>query len=338
MEQHRFIEPSSSRSRLIVPVALALAAWVVLPVTQAESTVGAAAIPRAQDVDLALSSNLPAIAPGATGVHALRVINNGAADFAGPVAATYVTPTYLNVDHTKPLPGGCTMRLTEPDPTVPEVVTCRITKAIAAGKDLSIDIPVVVTTRVRLVGRLRGMAIATPATESGHSDVDLGDNWNPAQVTISRPTPKTPEGNLVDLYQTNAAPALSNDQPGAVTVNYGNKGPRDMLGNVQITYVTPFYVNVDHSKPLPRGCVMRLTDPDPLIPEIVVCTLKPLKAKATASVAIPLKLVPGAPLGPITGTSLVAPPSVNPVVDVERSQVDNVIPSTIVNINPPTGG
>jgi len=336
MEWHRFTEPLSSRSRLAVPVAVALAAWVVLPVAQAESTVGAEAIPRAtKDVDLTMSPDPVAMAPGGTGVQNLKVINSGETDFAGPFAVTYVTPTYVNVDHTKPLPAGCEMRLTDPDPTIPEVVTCRITEPIAAGKDLSVGIPVTATTRVRFVGRVRGLAIAAPATESGHSDIDLGDNWNVAAVTVTRPTPNSPAGNQIDLYDTNTTPALSDDKPDAVTITYGNKGPEDMRGNTQITYVTPFYVNVDHNKPLPDGCKMRLVDPDPLVPEMVVCTLEPLKANTTATVAIPLQLVPSAPLGLLTGSCHVAPPTVDPVVDVERSQVDNVVPCNVVNINPP---
>jgi hypothetical protein len=282
-----------------------------------------------------MSPEQVAMAPGGTGVQNLRVINNGATDFAGPVAVTYVTPTYVNVDHDKPLPGGCTMRLTEPDPTIPEVVTCSITGTIAAGKVLSVGIPVAATTRVRFVGRVRGLAIAAPAEESGHSDVDLGDNWNVTAVTVIRPTPEPPAGNQIDLYQTNATPALSDDQRGDVILTYGNKGPRDMQGDTQITYVTPFYVNVDHSKPLPDGCEMKLTDSSVLVPEIAVCTLKPLKAKTTGSVAIPLALVPGAPLGTLTGSCLVASPTVNPIVDVELSQVDNVIPCNVNNINPP---
>ncbi|MFD8498542.1 hypothetical protein [Amycolatopsis sp. NPDC059657] len=325
-----------------MPASALVVAWAVLPLSRpsvasdsvvevvpavpAIALAAPAVAPRAvAPADLTLSSNALSVAPGATGVQALRVANAGSAEFAGPVALTYVTPTYLNVDHEKPMPAGCEMRLTDPDPTIPEVVTCRVPGPIAAGKELTVGIPVAATTRVRFVGRVRGMAMAAPTG----ADADLGDNWNYSQVVITRPTPKAPEGTPVDLYLTNAVPAVSQTQPAKVTLTYGSKASHDLKGDIQITYVTPFYVNVDHAKPLPSGCKMRLTDRDPLVPEIVVCTLKPLKAGKTGSVAIPVELAKGAPPGALGGMALIAP-----VSDVERGQIDNFLAANVVNITP----
>ncbi|SDW27378.1 hypothetical protein SAMN05421504_101128 [Amycolatopsis xylanica] len=339
MGRHRTAGTSSVRWLRVMPASALVIAWAVLPLPAASDPVTsgpaapvveaapaiALAAPSAppRTADLTLSSNALSVAPGATGVQTLRVLNGGSAEFAGPVALTYVTPTYLNVDHDKPLPAGCEMRLTDPDPTIPEVVTCRIPGPIAAGKELTVGIPVAATTRVRFVGRVRGMAMAAPTG----ADADLGDNWNYAQVVITRPTPKLPDGDPVDLYLTNTVPAVSDTQSAKVTLTYGSKAPYEAKGDLQLTYVTPFYINVDHAKPLPSGCKMRLTDRDPLVPEIVVCTMKPLKAGKTGSLAIPVELVKGAPPGPLGGMAAVAP-----VSDVERGQIDNFLAANVVNI------
>ncbi|WP_370948739.1 hypothetical protein AB5J62_14605 [Amycolatopsis sp. cg5] len=323
----------------MMPASALVIAWAVMPLPRAPVVSVEKVVPATPAIalaapaaplrvapprpDLTLSSNALSVAPGAAGVQTLRVANVGSAEVTDPVTLTYVTPTYLNVDHDQPLPSGCEMRLTDPDPTIPEVVTCRIPGPIAAGKEVTVGIPVAATTRVRFVGRVRGMAMAAPTG----ADADLGDNWNYAQVVITRPTPKLPDGNPVDLYLTNAVPAVSDGQPGKVTFTYGSKAPHEAKGDIRLTYVTPFYVNVDHAKPLPSGCKMRLTDRDPLVPEIVVCSLKPLKAGKTGSLAIPVELVKGAPPGPLGGMALIAP-----ATDVERGQIDNFLAANVVNI------
>lgn len=120
--------------------------------------------------------------------------------------------------------------------------------------------------------------------------------------------------------------------PGAVTFHYGNKGPQAMRGGTHLTFVTPFYANP--AEPLPPGCRMRLTDADPLVPEIVTCTLPPLPTRARASVAIPVELVAGAPQGTIGGITLIAP-TAGRATESDTWQVDNFLPTNIVNITQP---
>ena len=282
-------------------------------------------------VDLSFRTDSVATAPGRTGVQRLHIHNGGSSAVTTPVAVAYVTPVYVNVDRTRPLPAGCAMRLRAPEPTVPEVVTCRITPNLPPGAEMTLAIPLAVTTRARFVGRDLGMAMVAPAPGTGSADVNLSDNWNYTFLTVLPPTPKAPEGNRVDLYLTYDVPAMTTTSPSAMTFHYGNKGPQPMRGTTHLTFVTPFYAN--HAEPLPPGCRMRLTDADPLVPEIVTCTLPPLPARTRTSVAIPVELVIGAPQGTIGGITLVGP-AASRGTESDPWQVDNFLPTNIVNITP----
>jgi hypothetical protein len=260
-------------------------------------------------------------------------VRAGDGGFTGTAAVTYVTPMYVNIDHTKPLPVGCAMRLDEPDPTIPEVVTCRVAERLDVGGEFTLDMPLVVTSLARFTGRTRGMAMVAPVAGSGVTDVNLSDNWEFAQLRVLPPAPVTPPGRPVDFYVTHQVPALMGGVPGAVTFQYGNKGPKIDGGGTHLTFVTPFYVN--HHGVLPPGCAMRLTDGDPLVPEIVTCTLSPLPPGLTRSVAIPVTLVANAPEGQIGGLGLVAPATAERDGATETWQIDNFVVVNALNITPP---
>jgi hypothetical protein len=314
----------------LVAASLTIAALLVVPAArQQQAVAGATAGEPAGEVDLSFRIESATVPRGGTAVHRLHV-RNGETAFAGPVALTYVTPLYVNIDRAEPLPDGCAMHLEAPEPTVPEVVKCRITGQLQALQEIVLEMPLAVTPRARFEGRVLGLAMAAPAAESGALDANLSDNWEYAQLRLLPPAPETPPGNPTDLYLVHDVPALAANRPGALRFHIGNKGPSPALGGTHLTFVTPFYVN--HHGQLPPGCTMRLTDADPLVPEIVTCALPPLAPGATRSVSIPVDLVDHAPHGQIGGLAQVAPTTADRGTDVETWQIDNFLPVTAVNI------
>jgi hypothetical protein len=75
--------------------------------------------------------------------------------------------------------------------------------------------------------------------------------------------------------------------------------------------------------------------PDPLVPEIVTCTLPPLPPGLTRSVSIPVTLVANAPEGQIGGLGLVAPATAELDGATETWQIDNFVVVNALNITPP---
>jgi hypothetical protein len=87
---------------------------------------------------------------------------------------------------------------------------------------------------------------------------------------------------------------------------------------VALTLVTPFYVNIDRSRPFP------------LVPEIVTCELGKLPEAADDTPRLPVKVLPGARTGSPLGLCLIAPLS---TVDVEQDQTDNRDSCGVQNID-----
>lgn len=156
-------------------------------------------------VDLSFRTDSVAIAPGRTGVQRLHIHNGGSSAVTGPVAVAYVTPVYVNVDRTRPPPAGCAMRLRAPEPTVPEVVTCRITPNLPPGAELTMEIPLAVTTRARFVGRDLGMAMVAPAAGAGSADVTSATTG----TTPSSPSCLPPPRRRKDAGSTSTSPTTS---------------------------------------------------------------------------------------------------------------------------------
>ncbi|MFJ2740572.1 hypothetical protein ACIO3O_12970 [Streptomyces sp. NPDC087440] len=227
--------------------------------------------------DLAVSTDQPLIVPGAGGVQTVVVSNAGAVT-RGASLVTFVTPAYTNIDHSAALPGGCSMRYTNPDPTVPEVVNCLIPAGIAKGASVRLPMPLAVTERARLTGTNLDLVSVVAAEGSPDREANINDNSSMGSVAVSRPTPATPKGNKVGLYLTHDVPVLAEDRTAEVTLTYGNTGPKAMRGPVQITLVTPFSTNIDRAEPMPDGCRFALADESIGTPEIVVCTLPALDA------------------------------------------------------------
>lgn len=320
---------------LVVTATSTVAALTVVPATQQRSEAVAGTTggqPVSGEVDLSFRIESATIPRDGRAVHRLHV-RNGETAFDGPVAVTYVTPQYVNIDRARALPDGCAMHLEAPEPTVPEVVTCRITGHVHASQEFVLEMPLAATPRARFEGRTLGMAMVAPAAETGILDVHLSDNWEYAQLRLLPPAPETPAGNRADLYLTYDVPALTEDRPSEATFHIGNKGPTPALGGTHLTYVTPFYVN--HHGQLPKGCTMRLTDADPLVPEIVTCALPPVAPGATRSVSIPVHLVDRAPYGQLGGLALTAPTTADRTADVETWQIDNFLPVAVLNITTP---
>jgi hypothetical protein len=296
------------------------AAIVVLTAASAVALTPPASAAAGAQIDLAVSSDQQLLIPGSPAVQHLRVTNNGETTTGG-VVVTFVTPAYTNIDRGQPLPPGCSIRYTMPDPTIPEVVTCTLPPGLAHGAVENLAMPLLPTTRARLVGAALDITSALPADKSPDQDVNLNDNVDLATPTFTQPTPATPEGNRINLYLSHDVPVVAADHRASATLTYGNTGPNPMQGQTQITVVTPFTTNIDRDKPLATGCRIVLQDPSATVPEIVVCTLAPLAVGEQRSLVIPLKAVPTNLTGRPMSTLLVAP--VSPA-DVEVDQADNL--------------
>ncbi|WP_416968183.1 hypothetical protein [Streptomyces sp. 4F14] len=311
----------SPRSRLLVCAVAALAAAVPTPSSYASP---------AGSVDLSVKAEMVQQAPGTTGRQLLTVTNQGSVT-TGKALLTYVTPPYTNVDRATALPVGCAMRYENPDPTVPEVVTCVVPEGLGTGERQELAIPLAVTQRARITGMVRGLVTVVPAADSTDVEAAVNDNWVPAYLSLTRPTPATPEGDRIGLYLAGPVSVLTEEGTADTALVPGNVGPAQGRGQVQISAVTPFTFNVDETKPLPEGCSLVLKDPFIGTPEIVVCRLSALAVEEQRTVTIPLRRAEGAhAVGLLLGPALIAPVSPE---DVDPDQTDNIATLTVLAPN-----
>lgn len=326
---------------LTVAVGVALATTNCSTTTDTTATTASTAATTTEDalpaqvtepsgINLALSSVSPSIASGKTGLQTFTISNTGATT-EGASILTYVTPFYVNIDRDQPLPDGCSFRLEDPDPTVPEIVRCTIPAGLEQNNDVKLSIPIVVTTRARFVGGTQGAVIVTPTQGSPDREIDLTDNTRTPVLTVVPPSPEVPEVNIVGLYGTADRPAIAPDQRKLATFAYGNVGPNDMTGEVTITFLTPFYVLFDRDQPLPDGCSLRLEDPDPAVPEMVTCKRSALAKGEEDQIQFGMVAVPGGPRGAQNGGALVAPASAS---DADFDQADNLVRAGVQVISP----
>ncbi|GAV45396.1 hypothetical protein [Streptomyces acidiscabies] len=307
--------PRSSPFRLLVCSLAVLATGTVASPSYAEPADDSTA------VDLSVKADIVQQAPGITGQQKITVTNQQGTT-TGKTLLTYVTPPYTNIDRAVPLPSGCVMRYQNLDPTVPEVVVCELPAGLGEKERTELSIPIDVTPRARITGMVRGVVDAVPAEGSSDTDVNLNDNWMPAYLSLTRPTPQTPDGNKTGLYLSVPMATLAEDGTAEVTSTYGNVGPAAGVGATQVTVVTPFAVNVDRDKPLPDGCAIALQEPFLGIPEIVVCTFPALAAKEQRTFTVPVRAASGGhAAGLLFGPALIAPASPE---DVDPDQTDNV--------------
>ncbi|GAA2777892.1 hypothetical protein GCM10010452_01260 [Crossiella cryophila] len=143
---------------------------------------------------------------------------------------------------------------------------------------------------------------------------------------------QVPAGD-VDLYLMRGGaefvPGGSTDRAMTV-INHG----RDMVGNAELYYTTPILVNIDSDKKLPTGCVMYYQNKDYRVPEVVKCTIAPLKRNARVEVTLPLKVYKGAPAVPTYGVAIVR--SAQAHSDPERNITDNIaVPGGVISLPVP---
>jgi hypothetical protein len=275
------------------------------------------------DLDLVVTTTPVTLAPGTQGVQTVTVTNRGEAA-EGEVLVTYVTSAYTNLANT---PRGCTIRYENLDPTVPEVLTCLIDPSLlGANQSTTVDVPLDLTTRARLTGLIPAWTSAVPAPGSADTETNPSTSWKPSLVSVTGPTPATPDGNRVGLYLSHVPAILDKQNKGTAGLIYGNIGPNPLRGEVQLTAVSPFFTKFDQAQ-LPEGCTLELTDASPGIPDIVVCRRPGLEVDEEARLDLPLMALDGHPDGSLVNNALVAPASPD---DVENDQTDNTNPLFVV--------
>ncbi|NGN62837.1 hypothetical protein G5C51_02830 [Streptomyces sp. A7024] len=97
------------------------------------------AVPQGHVVDLWHSIDVPPLSPQ-RGRDITFTFGNKGPDMNGPAQLVFVTPFYVNTDHKQPLPPGCSRKLAETDPLLPEVVQCNL-RPIPAGAERQLRIP-----------------------------------------------------------------------------------------------------------------------------------------------------------------------------------------------------
>ncbi|WP_328958032.1 hypothetical protein [Kitasatospora purpeofusca] len=271
-------------------------------------------------MNLSISADQPTIVPGRTGTQTLTVANSGRPT-TGESLVAFSTPAYTNIDRSVPLPAGCTLRYQNQDPTVPEVVNCRIPAGLAADRPVQLAIPLAVTERARLTGPALDAFSVVPTDGSPDTESDFNDNWALSSVVMTRPTPAIPVGNRVGLHLTHDVPVLAADGTATAILRYGNAGPAATVGPVQITFVTPFSTTVDPDRPLPQGCEIVLADRSLATPDVVVCTLPRLGTDQETALGLPLRSEDTGLAGRVAAPALIAPACAD---DVDTDQTDNM--------------
>ncbi len=314
-----------SHARLIRRSALRLC--VTLALTLGIAWSGASAAP----VDLWITYDVPAAPPGGTAVETLT-IGNASASASGPVRVTFATPAFINIDRTRPLPAGCAFVYENQDRTVPEVVSC-VLPGLQIDEERRLAFGVAVHPTAPPISTW-GMAAILPAVGSPDAEQYMTDNVTTPGVNIARPGPIG--AGTINLYLAGDLPSVDVAAGGTQTFIVGNHGPGPTTGPVTVTMTTPFFVNVDRRRPLPVGCEFLLQNADPLIPEIVRCTLSAgLASGSPVTVRLPLARVAGGPVGAEYGIAAVATGAGSADVDPDRT--DNVFaPGTLALASPTT--
>lgn len=290
-----------------------------------------AAATAAGAVDLSLSATHPEIAPGATGSQTLTVGNSGQSA-SGDVRIVYALPLYANVGGA--LPNGCTLLYDNPDFTISQIVQCLVAGP-AQNQQTSIAIPLQVSPDAPIAG-YGGAAMVVPAAP-GDVEQHINDNMTSAgfTATAGAPVPIVGSRNPVDLYVSTKLPDLLTSAPANEVITVGNKGPNATTEPVLVTFITQQFVN--HVNPLPAGCSMLYANTDPAVPEIVQCLIPPpLAVNAEVSLAIPFRLVPGAPSGVPFQNVFVRPQTSNSDVEINSSDNMGVIGARTSRLVPHT--
>ncbi|NGO78221.1 hypothetical protein G6045_21515 [Streptomyces sp. YC504] len=118
-----------------------------------------------------------------------------------------------------------------------------------------------------------------------------------------------PRGTAVDLAIADVPLQVSPGKSGVQKLIVSNAGARPTTGPALVSYATPAYTNIDRGRPLPRGCKIAYANPDPVVPEVVVCRLPAGLAKGRdTTLAVPVVVTERARLtGTIRGRSSVLP-------------------------------
>ncbi|MFC5743141.1 hypothetical protein [Dyella tabacisoli] len=140
--------------------------------------------------------------------------------------------------------------------------------------------------------------------------------------------------SAVDLFVVADSPSAKPNTSTTMHLFVGNVGAAG-TGNVELTFVTPAYVNV-HS-PLPSGCQLLYENTERSVPSIVLCTLPALGQFEVREVDLNLDVDALAPPALTYGSVMIYPAANS--VDIEQDIHDNAIaPGVEVALGTPVSG
>jgi len=283
-------------------------------------------------VDLAVTTSRPFVVPGGSGTLTISVLNNGEPG-TGAVQATLATPPYVNVSRTEPLPPGCRFLYQNLDRVVPEIVQCTAF-AVEPGRPQTFLIAVEVHPRVP-PGTTTGTVNVVPAPGGPDIEVNVNNNRATTGVIVGRVADPAGAIQRVNLALTGDYPALGGPRPVTQTLVVHNNGPAMTTAPLTMTYTTPFFVNIDRTRPLPAACHFLLENLAPNVPEIVQCAIPAgMTAGTSRTFELPLTQIPGSIVGSNNGIATVRTDDTAGDLDPDRS--DNGSLAVALSLQPPT--
>ncbi|MGW7532445.1 hypothetical protein [Amycolatopsis sp. NPDC054798] len=301
-----------------------LCAVLIAATLAAASAPAASAAGAGHDVDFRLFYDAPVVAASGSGTQTFTVDNAGA-DATGAAVLAIALPAFVRTG-SGPLPAGCSVSYTDRgDPAMPEVLGC-VLPPLKTGQNQTLPVPITVAD-IAPGGVLWGTGTVLPAAQSTDIERNASDNSGTPSATVNpaRP-PRSPAQHATDLYLTTDLPALASGRSHPEVFTAGNRGPGATSGPVRLALVTPPFVRVDHTQPLPDGCEYRLTGAEPAAPEVVRCRLSRVLAPgAETTVPIPLTAEPGAPVQTLWGIANVMPDPDTHSVDTDPVLANNTV-------------
>jgi len=288
---------------------------------------GTAGLAGAAPVDLFVAAGTAVVPPGAGAILTFQVGNLGASSTSA-IQLTVATAPYVNFDRAVPLPAGCQFLYQNPDRVVSEIVACTLS-GLATGERQSVALAMTVDG-LAPVGQITGLATVLPVMGSADLDTDLANNNVSSSFIVGRSTRTSGRTNLA---LSGDMPALGGTLSSSQVFEVTNNGPDVTAGPSVLAFRTAPFVNVDQSRPLPAGCQMLYVNPNPGVPELVLCVIPAGMASGTVrQFRIPIALVPGGPIGPTIGGAALRVDDASGDADPDRA--DNFFGSTTMVLAP----
>ncbi|WP_394820474.1 hypothetical protein [Pendulispora albinea] len=156
--------------------------WVAPYVQFLESEERSSAAATGYSANVYLSWDVPSVAPGDVKRQKLVVGNQGPDATRAPIRLVYVSAFFSNFVESK-VPRGCKLLLADPDPLMPQILECVLSKPLRAGDERTVDV-FITTVAGGPIGYISASSVAAEAKagEAGSHDPSVIDNVQPVGI------------------------------------------------------------------------------------------------------------------------------------------------------------